>query len=183
MSTVAPKACTAAEPDEGPGSFQYTSTVCVWPGQPNLALHVFPQDLNQDSLPLGPVTRAAYHALESVQTALQPDAGFVMVHFVPSTSNVHVTMMPVGPAHERACLDKELKNGANGFTSLVRSLAVHARDGCKYNQVSVLYNTPEDLASTSSNIAIVHELDIMRGPSSQVANFIDLVMPVQPLNP
>lgn len=148
---------------EGPGEFEYMSKSYVW-GSPelNIGVHFVPLQFTHEELQLGTVTRAVYHTLETVQGGLHTEGCFVMVHYVSSTKNVHVTMLPVGNEEIRARLDEELKNGKVGFSNLLQTLKTKIEVGGKPNGVFILYNSPEDL-NTPTKVAIVHEMGASLG--------------------
>ena len=149
------------EEGEGPGSFTYTSHTYVWPAPYlNIGIHILPADLTPDTLQLGTITRAAYHALATVEHGLEHDGCFVMIHYVPSTQNVHVTMLPVGEEEARTNIDTGLKSGRQGFSNLLEHVVEMIHSNRKTNGVFILYNAPDDLA-TPTKVAIVHEIGVV----------------------
>ncbi len=144
------------EEDSGPGDYSHVSTVYVWhdEGQ-SWAFHLAPTGVAKDELRLGTITRTAYHTLETVD-AIRDANGFLMLHFLPDSNNVDITMLPVGEEQAREALDAELKNrsGFQAVFSRIVELCKSDRADC----VRVLYNAPKDLGD-ASKLAIVHELN------------------------
>lgn len=160
--------------EEGPGLFTYTSSAYVWPAHDlNIGVHILPHELTHETLQLGTITRATYHTLETVQHGLVQSGCFILIHYVPSTQTVHVTMLPVGDEQHRASLDHELKNGKTGMTKLLGYLRKKVdEEPHSSNAVHILYNTPDDLNS-HSKLAIVHEM----GVEAPLQKFFDAIGP------
>lgn len=168
--------------DEGPGSFNYTSQTYVWAGdEVNLAVHLLPSEFTHEELELGTITRTTYHALETVSQGLNEDACFVMLHFEPSTQNVHVTMLPVGKEAPRVRLDAQLKSGTAGFNAVLSELIGRMESDVSPNGVFIMYNSPGDL-KTPSEVAIVHEIGVdVKGADGRLdmglGDFIETLQP------
>jgi len=166
--------------EERPGQFAHESRVYVWwsvPSSLHVALHFVPSGFTHETLPLGIITRTAYHTLETVENGVNPDACFVMLHYIESTQNVHITMLPVGNSDAREALDSQLKHGKTGFSNLLLQLhdAAASVSSPKPNGVYILYNSPDDLKTpSSSKVAIIHE---MGTSDADVTSFFNTVMP------
>jgi len=156
--------------EKGPGEYTYTSSVYVYHGETHsLALHVVPENIERDKMCLGPVARAVYHTLETVDS-IPRDHCFIMLHFIQDGGfNVDVTMLPVGDESFRTQLDSQLKAGREGFQSILFEAINMCVSDKKVDSVNLLYNTGGDIVSNQSKIAIVHELgsrvnrDVVKG--------------------
>ena len=146
--------------DQGPGEYTFTSSVYVSHGETHsLALHIVPENIERDKMCLGPVARAVYHTLETVDS-IPRDHCFIMLHFIQDGGfNVDVTMLPVGDESARTQLDSQLKAGREGFQSILfEAINMCASADKKVDNVNLLYNSMGDIVSNQSKIAIVHEL-------------------------
>ncbi len=140
--------------DSGPGEFAHTSTTYVWHTPDfDLGVHLVPDGLNDKTLPLGPVTRAVYHTLETAD-AVDPTRCFVVLHYVLTTQELHVTMLPVGDEDRRRGLDEQIKTGLTELLVTLKESVGGRPDG-----VTILFNDVADLQN-SGDIAIVHELGL-----------------------
>jgi len=143
--------------EEGPRAFTHTSRVFVWSLQGiNVAVHMVPPELSDNDLDLGTVTRVAYHILESVEGGLDVNECFVVLHYVTSTQNIHVTMLPGGNAEKCAHFDTKLKEGKDGFSDLLGCVKHTILSGVRPNGVYMLFNDPHDLDGGE----IVHEIGV-----------------------
>lgn len=165
---------TELEGCESPGNFTHCSRSFVWSSpELNIGIHIVPFELTHEQLQLGTITRATYHTLETVG-AMDSQACFVMLHYVPSTKNVHVTMLPVGDDDIRNRMDAELKSGKDGFNNLLERVKAKILSGyrSKPNGVFILYNAPGDL-DTPSKVVIVHELG--SDPGDALCEFTEVI--------
>lgn len=162
------------EHDTGPGEFKYSSVVYVWNDTVNnrsLALHITTGAPSGD-LSLGPFTRCVYHTLETIN-AIPESNGFVMLHFLPDTLGMDVTMLPVGDNHTK--LDTELKGG-DGFRVMLDQVVTCCElRSLQLDTVRILYNDPADIVSNHSEVAIVHELNVSIVNNQDIAGFLAVV--------
>jgi hypothetical protein len=154
--------------EEGPGEYTHSSTTYISHNMGrgvSLGLHIVPENIERDQMCLGPVARAVYHTLETVD-AIPRDHCFVMLHFIQDGGfNVDVTMLPVGDESARSQLDSQLKAGREGFESTLFEAINMCVSDKKVDNVSLLYNSMGDIVSNQSKIAIVHELGTSVDPN------------------
>lgn len=158
------------EEDAGPGAYTHTSCIYVFHEEAqSWALHVATGGVEKEDLQLGSITRIVYHTLETVG-AMPASNGFLMLHYLPDSCGVDVTMLPVGGEEARKALDDELKEGSGFgrvFKHIVNLCQTRRADG-----VRILFNTPEDLGN-AAKLAIVHELNAKVVPGD-VAEFLSV---------
>lgn len=143
------------EEDAGPGNYTHTSCIYVWHEQgQSWAFHRTASGVPKEDLRLGTITRIVYSTLETVG-AVPESNGFLMLHFLPDSSTVDITMLPVGDDEKREKLDAELKAGGFGevFSRVVDLCQTERADN-----VRILFNAHEDLGD-ASKLAIVHEIN------------------------
>lgn len=163
--------------EDGPGAYTHTSLMYTWHGdQTSTCLHLVPEGVTKEQLDLGTLTRLCHYTLDGANTLPTCNA-FVMVHYIPSDTTVHVTMLPVGDESHRKELD-ELMKGADGFGKVLEMLVDMCREHVgtqRADSVRVLYNSPSDVRE-SGKIAVVQELGVKVDPAS-VSGFVDAVSP------
>lgn len=159
------------EEDSGPGEYTHSSCVYVWHEEGrSWAFHRTPTGVEKDDLRLGSITRIVYHTLETVEAV--PDSNlFVMLHFLPDSSTVDITMLPVGDETARTEMDAGLKAG-DGFGEVFAHIVGLCKDVERADNVRILFNTPQDLGD-ASKLAIVHELN-SKVVSGDVGEFLQV---------
>jgi hypothetical protein len=145
------------EEDAGPQGFKHTSTVYVWHDEGmSWALHFATSGISKEDLRLGTITRVAYHTLETVDS-LPNENGFLMLHTLPDSNNLDITMLPVGDDEARENINEGLRDGS-GFGKVLSHVVDLCRGSERADCVRILFNTPKDL-DDASKIAIVHEIN------------------------
>lgn len=155
--------------EETPPTFNHASVMYVWQDAScgvSLGLHVTPPDMVAKKLDLGTVTRLGHYILRDHDAI--PDTNlFVIIHYVHTSEEVHVTMLPVGDDVKREAMDAQMKT-MDGFRDVLQSLVQLCRGDkqARMDSVQVLYNAPEHVRHESGGeIAVVHELGAMADPA------------------
>lgn len=135
-----------SQEDDGPGNFAHVSNIYVWPSpEVNLGVHLVPNGFTETDLHLQMLTRASYHTLESIEDGVNTEGCFVMVHYIPSTQNIHVTMLSEGNPTYKKEIDQSLKEGNDGIVLLVERVKDLILGGSVANGVFIMFDHPNEL--------------------------------------
>ena len=148
--------------EDAPRDYTHTSVLCVWHDDAegvSLALHTSPQDIAASKLDLGTITRLAHSTLDSAGS-LPTENLFIVVHYVPSSAQIHFVMLPVGNERCREQMDMKLKT-MEGVQTVLQNLGELCSGAStkRVDSVCILYDAPEHVrAEGGGEIAVIHEL-------------------------
>lgn len=162
----------------GLADYDNSSVVYMWHDEGmSVGLHITPAHIKKEKLDLGTITRLTHYTLSDVNSF--PDNNlFLLIHYIPSSNEIHLTMLPVGDDAKHEALDAQLKT-MDGFGKIMESVInlCCGKETRRMDTVKVMYNAPEDVCNGSgADIAVVHELT-SRVDDTLVASFMKTVLP------
>lgn len=153
---MAAEAEAEAKAEEAPATLRYTSRVYVWTDSDGTGIR-YGVHIPQHNAPVMDTTMLRNFAITAVQSLQTVSRPFVLVHFLPGTQRIELSLPDLGSEDEVREIAREAEKGPQRFLALLlREFEQNVREGAvKVEYLELRFNELEDLKDATRYI-IVH---------------------------